>query len=213
MRRVPSMMVKTKFTVGGEKQSWRRNLCWPFSGFQELYDFTKCGKLVPHLSFWISCFLVSFPGINLTEIQIIWMVSIIVTTFNCMKMKCVCVCVRFVVHGLTPGESYVFRVQAVNVFGLSEESQESSPIAVEPALGESNITFIFSSSSSQAKTKCFKILIKPIGSIENVWLISSLYPGRGVEYGMYEIVVFSHLTYPLLPLCPLCIMCCTELYI
>uniref|UniRef100_A0A4W6EY90 Myomesin 2a n=1 Tax=Lates calcarifer TaxID=8187 RepID=A0A4W6EY90_LATCA len=41
---------------------------------------------------------------------------------------------RFVVHGLIPGESYVFRVQAVNVFGLSEESQESSPIAVEPTL-------------------------------------------------------------------------------
>ncbi|XP_043969500.1 myomesin-2 isoform X6 [Gambusia affinis] len=43
---------------------------------------------------------------------------------------------RFVVHGLIPGESYVFRVQAVNIFGLSEESQESSPIAVEPALGK-----------------------------------------------------------------------------
>ncbi|XP_070409687.1 myomesin-2 isoform X1 [Nothobranchius furzeri] len=42
---------------------------------------------------------------------------------------------RFVVHGLIPGESYVFRVQAANVFGLSEESQESSPISVEPALG------------------------------------------------------------------------------
>ncbi|XP_038567700.1 M-protein, striated muscle isoform X3 [Micropterus salmoides] len=41
---------------------------------------------------------------------------------------------RFVVHGLIPGETYVFRVQAVNVFGLSEESQESSPISVEPAL-------------------------------------------------------------------------------
>uniref|UniRef100_A0A8C5ASE6 Myomesin 2a n=1 Tax=Gadus morhua TaxID=8049 RepID=A0A8C5ASE6_GADMO len=42
---------------------------------------------------------------------------------------------RFVVHGLVPGETYVFRVQAVNLFGLSAESQESSPIAVEPALG------------------------------------------------------------------------------
>nr|XP_043872078.1 myomesin-2-like [Solea senegalensis] len=41
---------------------------------------------------------------------------------------------RFVVHGLVQGETYVFRVQAVNVFGLSEESQDSSPIAVEPAL-------------------------------------------------------------------------------
>uniref|UniRef100_A0A8C9W627 Myomesin 2a n=1 Tax=Scleropages formosus TaxID=113540 RepID=A0A8C9W627_SCLFO len=38
---------------------------------------------------------------------------------------------RFVVHGLTPGETYVFRVQAVNVFGLSDESQESLPIFVE----------------------------------------------------------------------------------
>uniref|UniRef100_A0A8C7VL35 Myomesin 2a n=1 Tax=Oncorhynchus mykiss TaxID=8022 RepID=A0A8C7VL35_ONCMY len=41
---------------------------------------------------------------------------------------------KFVVHGLTPGETYVFRVQAVNVYGLSDESQESTPIAVEPAL-------------------------------------------------------------------------------
>uniref|UniRef100_UPI003AADEF31 M-protein, striated muscle n=1 Tax=Centroberyx gerrardi TaxID=166262 RepID=UPI003AADEF31 len=42
---------------------------------------------------------------------------------------------RFVAHGLIPGETYVFRVQAANVYGLSDESQESSPIAVEPALG------------------------------------------------------------------------------
>uniref|UniRef100_A0A8C5N3L6 Myomesin-2-like n=1 Tax=Gouania willdenowi TaxID=441366 RepID=A0A8C5N3L6_GOUWI len=41
---------------------------------------------------------------------------------------------RFVVHGLIPGESYVFRVQAVNIYGLSDESQESSPITVEPSL-------------------------------------------------------------------------------
>jgi len=41
---------------------------------------------------------------------------------------------RFVVHGLTPGDTYVFRVQAANVFGLSDESQESSPIMAEPAL-------------------------------------------------------------------------------
>ena len=45
---------------------------------------------------------------------------------------------RFVVHGLIPGESYVFRVQAVNLFGLSDESQESSPISVEPALGKTD---------------------------------------------------------------------------
>ncbi|XP_061583560.1 myomesin-2 isoform X3 [Cololabis saira] len=43
---------------------------------------------------------------------------------------------RFVVHGLIPGETYTFRVQAVNAFGLSEESQESSPLSVEPALGK-----------------------------------------------------------------------------
>ncbi|KAM3623736.1 uncharacterized protein V6R79_015104 [Siganus canaliculatus] len=48
---------------------------------------------------------------------------------------------RFVVHGLTPGETYAFRVQAVNIFGLSEESQESSPIAVEPALATPSAPF------------------------------------------------------------------------
>uniref|UniRef100_A0A671UIW8 Myomesin 2a n=1 Tax=Sparus aurata TaxID=8175 RepID=A0A671UIW8_SPAAU len=48
---------------------------------------------------------------------------------------------RFVVHGLIPGETYAFRVQAVNVFGLSEESQESSPIAVEPALATPSAPF------------------------------------------------------------------------
>ncbi|KAG7492958.1 hypothetical protein MATL_G00020940 [Megalops atlanticus] len=41
---------------------------------------------------------------------------------------------RFVVHGLTAGETYVFRVQAVNDFGLSDESQESAPLLVEAAL-------------------------------------------------------------------------------
>ncbi|XP_029284202.1 LOW QUALITY PROTEIN: myomesin-2 [Cottoperca gobio] len=48
---------------------------------------------------------------------------------------------RFVVHGLIPGESYTFRVQAVNIFGLSEESQESSAIAVEPALATPSSPF------------------------------------------------------------------------
>ncbi|XP_031732960.1 myomesin-2 isoform X5 [Anarrhichthys ocellatus] len=48
---------------------------------------------------------------------------------------------RFVVHGLIPGESYTFRVQAANVFGLSDESQESSPIAVEPALATPSAPF------------------------------------------------------------------------
>ncbi|XP_042083522.1 M-protein, striated muscle isoform X6 [Haplochromis burtoni] len=48
---------------------------------------------------------------------------------------------RFVVYGLIPGETYVFRVQAVNLFGLSEESQESSPIAVEPALATPSSPF------------------------------------------------------------------------
>uniref|UniRef100_A0A3B4EUG5 Myomesin 2 n=1 Tax=Pundamilia nyererei TaxID=303518 RepID=A0A3B4EUG5_9CICH len=52
-----------------------------------------------------------------------------------------CACLRFVVHGLIPGETYVFRVQAVNLFGLSEESQESSPIAVEPALATPSSPF------------------------------------------------------------------------
>ncbi|KAL2083423.1 hypothetical protein ACEWY4_021196 [Coilia grayii] len=41
---------------------------------------------------------------------------------------------KFVVHGLTTGETYVFRVQAINELGLSDESQESAPITVRAAL-------------------------------------------------------------------------------
>uniref|UniRef100_A0A8C1NTR9 Myomesin 2 n=1 Tax=Cyprinus carpio TaxID=7962 RepID=A0A8C1NTR9_CYPCA len=41
---------------------------------------------------------------------------------------------RFVVHGLTTGETYVFRVQAINELGLSDESQESAPLSVRAAL-------------------------------------------------------------------------------
>uniref|UniRef100_A0A674F2I6 Myomesin 2 n=1 Tax=Salmo trutta TaxID=8032 RepID=A0A674F2I6_SALTR len=41
---------------------------------------------------------------------------------------------KFVVQGLTTGETYVFRVQAINELGLSDESQESSPLSVKAAL-------------------------------------------------------------------------------
>ncbi|XP_061084422.1 myomesin-2 isoform X2 [Conger conger] len=41
---------------------------------------------------------------------------------------------RFVVHGLTTGETYMFRVQAINELGLSDESQESAPLSVQAAL-------------------------------------------------------------------------------
>lgn len=44
---------------------------------------------------------------------------------------------RFVVSGLTKGETYMFRVQAINELGLSDESQESAPITVLAALSES----------------------------------------------------------------------------
>ncbi|KAG9344369.1 hypothetical protein JZ751_011038 [Albula glossodonta] len=44
------------------------------------------------------------------------------------------VLVQFVVHGLTTGETYLFRVQAINELGLSDESQESSPLSVQAAL-------------------------------------------------------------------------------
>lgn len=37
-------------------------------------------------------------------------------------------------HGLIPGDTYVFRVQAVNAYGLSEESQESDPLFIDAAL-------------------------------------------------------------------------------
>ena len=46
------------------------------------------------------------------------------------------VSLRFVVHGLTTGEQYVFRVKAVNAVGTSENSQESDVIKVQAALSE-----------------------------------------------------------------------------
>lgn len=44
--------------------------------------------------------------------------------------------VRFVVHGLTTGEQYIFRVKAVNAVGTSENSQESDVIRVQAALSK-----------------------------------------------------------------------------
>ncbi|KAG7270925.1 hypothetical protein CRUP_025676 [Coryphaenoides rupestris] len=41
---------------------------------------------------------------------------------------------KFIVSGLTTDETYVFRVQAINELGLSDESQESSPLSVKAAL-------------------------------------------------------------------------------
>uniref|UniRef100_G1M7N3 Myomesin 2 n=1 Tax=Ailuropoda melanoleuca TaxID=9646 RepID=G1M7N3_AILME len=49
---------------------------------------------------------------------------------------------RFVVHGLTTGEQYVFRVKAVNAVGTSENSQESDVIKVQAALSPAyDLTF------------------------------------------------------------------------
>ncbi len=45
---------------------------------------------------------------------------------------------RFICHGLMTGETYVFRVRAVNAAGLSQFSQESEPVKVKAAIGESN---------------------------------------------------------------------------
>uniref|UniRef100_A0A8C7WZF4 Myomesin-2 n=1 Tax=Oryzias sinensis TaxID=183150 RepID=A0A8C7WZF4_9TELE len=41
---------------------------------------------------------------------------------------------KFVVSGLAKGQTYVFRVQAINELGLSDESQESAPLTVKAAL-------------------------------------------------------------------------------
>ncbi|KAM3860464.1 myomesin-1 [Diretmus argenteus] len=42
---------------------------------------------------------------------------------------------RFICHGLKTGETYVFRVRAVNAAGLSQCSQESEPVEVKAAIG------------------------------------------------------------------------------
>lgn len=55
---------------------------------------------------------------------------------RCMVAPLTGVLLRFVVHGLTTGEQYVFRVKAVNAVGTSENSQESDVIKVQAALSE-----------------------------------------------------------------------------
>ncbi|KAK9527622.1 hypothetical protein VZT92_014168 [Zoarces viviparus] len=42
---------------------------------------------------------------------------------------------RFICHGLTTGEKYIFRVRAVNAAGLSQFSPESEPVEVKAAIG------------------------------------------------------------------------------
>ncbi|XP_061026448.1 myomesin-1 [Eubalaena glacialis] len=42
---------------------------------------------------------------------------------------------RFTCHGLTTGQSYIFRVKAVNAAGVSEYSQDSEAIEVKAAIG------------------------------------------------------------------------------
>ncbi|XP_071381721.1 myomesin-1 isoform X2 [Centroberyx affinis] len=42
---------------------------------------------------------------------------------------------RFICHGLVTGESYVFRVRAVNAAGISQCSQESESVEVKAAIG------------------------------------------------------------------------------
>lgn len=104
------------------------------------------------------------------------------------------------VHGLVPGETYVFRVQAVNVYGLSEESQESSPIAVEPALGENN-------TENHNTVSCLDRLekLKEKKTSQNMNKNLNLFfgviycAGGGVEFGMYRITLFCFLFFLSLP--------------
>uniref|UniRef100_A0A4W5P653 Myomesin 1 n=1 Tax=Hucho hucho TaxID=62062 RepID=A0A4W5P653_9TELE len=55
---------------------------------------------------------------------------------------------RFICHGLVTGESYVFRVKALNAAGLSECSQESEAIEVKAAIGAGDGAGATSSSPS-----------------------------------------------------------------
>lgn len=62
-----------------------------------------------------------------------WEMSLCLITHGFYMWFCPC---RFVVSGLTKGETYVFRVQAINELGLSDESQESAPLTVKAALSQ-----------------------------------------------------------------------------
>lgn len=84
----------------------------------------KCGSHAT-TSLWMQ------PG----KIIIIFTINYMYTVLPLSHFIKNCIC-RFICHGLTTGEKYVFRVRAVNAAGLSQFSQESEPVEVKAAIGE-----------------------------------------------------------------------------
>uniref|UniRef100_A0AAQ5Z7U4 Myomesin-1 n=1 Tax=Amphiprion ocellaris TaxID=80972 RepID=A0AAQ5Z7U4_AMPOC len=70
---------------------------------------------------------------------------------------------RFICHGLMTGETYVFRVRAVNAAGLSQFSPESEPVEVKAAIASS----------------CFSLLT-PVGGGIPHGVLSKMGPGGNV---------------------------------
>uniref|UniRef100_A0A3Q4GHK3 Myomesin 2 n=1 Tax=Neolamprologus brichardi TaxID=32507 RepID=A0A3Q4GHK3_NEOBR len=79
--------------------------------------------------FFLSCYTLP-TGVSAPEVAYA-NVHIVNYTMGFVSRLCL---FRFVVSGLTTGETYVFRVQAINELGLSDESQESAPLTVKAAL-------------------------------------------------------------------------------
>ncbi|KAF5904978.1 myomesin-2, partial [Clarias magur] len=119
---------------------------------------------------------------------------------------------EFVVHGLKTGETYVFRVQAINELGLSEESQESAPLSVKAALklpsapydiallhcdgqsmvlnwkrpvrsGGSPVTDYYIDKFSVAKKAWHEVNVPPIK--ERLYKVPNLTPGSVYQFRVY----------------------------
>ncbi|KAM9477063.1 myomesin-2 isoform 1-T2 [Clarias gariepinus] len=119
---------------------------------------------------------------------------------------------EFVVHGLKTGETYVFRVQAINELGLSEESQESAPLSVKAALklpsapydiallhcdgqtmvlnwkrpvrsGGSPVTDYYIDKFNVAKKAWHEVNVPPIK--ERLYKVSNLTPGAVYQFRAY----------------------------
>uniref|UniRef100_A0A8D0D6C0 Myomesin 2 n=1 Tax=Sander lucioperca TaxID=283035 RepID=A0A8D0D6C0_SANLU len=84
---------------------------------------------------------------------------------------------KFVVSGLTTGETYMFRVQAINELGLSDESQESAPLTVKAALS-CEVQLLRSGT-----TMWREVHIKPI--TERLYKVEGLTEGAVYQFQVY----------------------------
>lgn len=90
------------------------------------------------------------------------------------------------VSGLSKGETYVFRVQAINELGLSEESQESAPITIKAALSQFSCLLHFCSPELIVTVRLILHFFQPLPPLHmtsHCWAVTATqcsWPGKSL---------------------------------